>query len=445
MKANAVISGAMNNRAASSGFQTEMTRYRLGDVADVIVGYPFDGHKYSRDGVPVVRGENVTIGALRWDIKKCWIEDFPLADEYSLQDEDIVIGMDGSRVGRNRAQITMQDLPLLLAQRVACVRAKAGLYDQSFLYYQIFSQSFESYVNTIQSGSAVPHISQKQIEDFPVSGLDFTKQRVIGKFLSALDRKIALNRRKIATLEKMAKEIYDYWFVQYDFPDANGHPYKSSGGEMVYSPELKREIPKGWKVVDMRTVCDVVDCLHSKKPEFHIENQDEYLLTLENITRDGYVDLKKRFNISASDYQNWIKNIEIRENDFVITNAGRAGDVAMVPRGVKCAAGRNMTVIRPHAVNPYYLRSFFKSSYMDMQVKTGLEPGALFMNFNVHAIKKLRLLVPDTRVMDQSKPLLGTAVVEVERCLAEISLIESLRDFLLPLLMNGQVRIGGAA
>ena len=76
-------------------------------------------------------------------------------------------------------------------------------------------------------------------------------QKRIGDILSALDAKIELNNRINAELEKMAKTIYDYWFVQFDFPDANGKPYKSSGGKMVWSNELKREIPEGWEVLQL--------------------------------------------------------------------------------------------------------------------------------------------------------------------------------------------------
>ena len=87
-----------------------------------------------------------------------------------------------------------------------------------------------------------------------------TDQKQVAAFLSTIDRKIALNRKRIATLEAMAKEIYDYWFVQFDFPDAHGRPYKSSGGAMVYNPDLKREIPKGWEV---RPLADAVKELNS--------------------------------------------------------------------------------------------------------------------------------------------------------------------------------------
>lgn len=225
---------------------SKWVKCNLSSISTISTGFPFKGQLYTDSGIRVVRGENVTIGSLRWDSIKCWNTDLDKYDKYYLKEDDVVIGMDGSRVGKNRARINANQLPLLLAQRVACVRSNE-FSDQKFLYYLIFSDRFEEYVNRIQTGSSIPHISQKQIEDFPVYvPSDIDTQKCIGDFLFALDNKIEINNRINAELEAMAKTLYDYWFVQFDFPDANGKPYKTSGGKMVYNQVLKREIPEGW-------------------------------------------------------------------------------------------------------------------------------------------------------------------------------------------------------
>jgi len=168
--------------------------------------------------------------------------------------------MDGSKVGRNKARIKETDLPLLLAQRVACVRA-INDNDQVFLYYLINNPRFEDYVFRTQTGSSVPHISKTQIEDFQIPKLGYTNQQKIASILSDLDSKIELNNNINTELEAMAKTLYDYWFVQFDFPDANGNPYKTSGGEMVWSEELKREVPKEWEV---KKIGDLVEVKRGK-------------------------------------------------------------------------------------------------------------------------------------------------------------------------------------
>lgn len=190
--------------------------YKLSEVAYLFTGYPFDGHKYAKEGQRVVRGDNVTIGALRWDIDKDkrWNEPFERAEEYSLQDEDIVIGMDGSRVGRNRAQIKTEDLPLYLAQRVACVRNN-GKTLQKFLYYVLFSKSFENYIKSVYTGTSIPHVSLKQIGDFRLPVPNLSIQHSIAEVLGALDDKIKINCRINENLEQQAQALFNYYFIEH--------------------------------------------------------------------------------------------------------------------------------------------------------------------------------------------------------------------------------------
>lgn len=225
----------------------EWKEVRLGDVCNIITGFPFPGKKYSQKGVRVVRGDNVTIGNLRWDTEKDkrWNEPFDKTEYYSLQANDIVIGMDGSRVGKNKARIKGEDLPLLLAQRVACVRHNE-LAEQDYLYYNIFSKKFVDYVNSIHTGSAIPHISQKQIEDYKILLPNLETQRRIASILSSLDRKIELNNKINADLEEMAQAIFKNWFVDFE-------PFKD--GKFVDS-ELGM-IPEGWNVGTLGDFCNV--------------------------------------------------------------------------------------------------------------------------------------------------------------------------------------------
>ena len=124
--------------------------HRLDEVAEVFTGFPFKGEKYhDSEGTRVVRGENVTIGNLRWDTVKYWNEEFDEFEKYALDEGDIVIGMDGSRVGKNRAQIIANDLPLLLAQRVARIRTRKN-FDQNFLAHIIKSNVFEIQIPLVE-------------------------------------------------------------------------------------------------------------------------------------------------------------------------------------------------------------------------------------------------------------------------------------------------------
>lgn len=232
----------------------EWKTYKLCEVANLSTGFPFDGHKYAKEGQRVVRGDNVTIGELRWDTDKDkrWNEPFARAEEFSLQEGDIVIGMDGSRVGRNRAQIKADDLPLLLAQRVACVRHN-GKSLQKFLYYQIFSKNFENYIKSVHTGTSIPHVSLKQIGDFSFQVPDLSTQQRIAGILGSLDDKIELNRRINANLEAQAQALFRSWFV--DFEPFRDGPFVDS--------ELGK-IPQGWKVGNLLDIAELFD--YKRKP-----------------------------------------------------------------------------------------------------------------------------------------------------------------------------------
>lgn len=142
---------------------------KLEDIANQLMGFAFNGEQYVSDfGVTVLRGENVSERFLRWDNHKRWNEEItPRMEKCYLKENDIVIGMDGSKVGKNWAVVSKYDLPLLLAQRVSCLRGKKNEY-QNFIFYSMCVLDFENYVSQVQTGTSIPHISGQQIFDFPI-------------------------------------------------------------------------------------------------------------------------------------------------------------------------------------------------------------------------------------------------------------------------------------
>jgi type I restriction enzyme S subunit len=141
----------------------------LEEIASQKMGYAFDGEKYVADsGITVLRGENVSERFLRWDNRKKWNEKIiERMEKCYIQEHDVVIGMDGSKVGKNWAMVSRYDLPLLLAQRVSCLRSKIKSY-QNFVYYSMCVLDFVGYVSQVQTGTSIPHISGQQIFDFPI-------------------------------------------------------------------------------------------------------------------------------------------------------------------------------------------------------------------------------------------------------------------------------------
>ena len=137
------------------------------------------------------------------------------------------------------------------------VRTDPEKYDPYFILLFFRSSLFQKQCLSHGSGSAQPQLPISALKYISFPNIDIDHQRKVVSAASCIDKKIELNNRINAELEAMAKTLYDYWFVQFDFPDANGKPYKTSGGKMVYNPTLKREIPEGWEVAPLSSITRV--------------------------------------------------------------------------------------------------------------------------------------------------------------------------------------------
>ena len=198
----------------------EWPTVRLGDAADLLTGFPFKSDGYVSDSAAprLLRGDNIVQGRLRWDGVKRWPAETaaPMA-KFRLHEGDVVLAMDRPWIeaGLKFASIHREDLPALLVQRVARLRGGEGL-DTRFLKYVIGCRDFSDYVLSVQTGTAVPHISARQIEDYEFDLPPLDEQTAIASILGTLDDKIDLNRRMNATLEAMARALFRSWFVDFD-------------------------------------------------------------------------------------------------------------------------------------------------------------------------------------------------------------------------------------
>jgi type I restriction enzyme, S subunit len=176
---------------------------KLENITNQLMGFAFKGEQYTNDnGISVLRGENVSERFLRWDSHKRWNDEIiPRMERCFLKENDIVIGMDGSKVGKNWSVVSKYDLPLLLAQRVSCLRGKKSIY-QNFIFYSMCVIDFENYVSQVQTGTSIPHISGDQIFNFPIV---IAKDSIIEKFDNAVSRmtlhKSNLNQENMKLIE----------------------------------------------------------------------------------------------------------------------------------------------------------------------------------------------------------------------------------------------------
>lgn len=342
--------------------------------------------------------------------------------------------------GKTRGNTSILMIETTTNQACCNIVVNNDLADYRFLYYWL-KNNYEN-LRTLSAGVR-KNLNADDIKNFPFPQKSLPEQKKIAYVLSALDNKIELNSQICSELESMAKTLYDYWFVQFDFPNENGKPYRTSGGEMVWNEQLKREIPKGWEIKNIQEVCMIVDCLHSKKPDLSFESENYYLLQLDNLVDMGLLDLSNKYYVSANDYVIWTSKIEARCGDLVITNAGRVGDVARIPKGTVCGIGRNMTAIRAINIDPIFMYYFFASSDMKAQIKANTDKGSLFGSLNVRGIKQLIMAIPPEKseIINQFINVVRPIRENLEMLSLQSQELSILRDWLLPMLMNGQAQV----
>lgn len=220
---------------------TEWKEVALGDVADILVGYAYKSAQFSEQQTDtrLLRGVNIGQGSLDWGRTAWWPDPDP-DSRYQLADGDVVLAMDRPWIeaGLKRARIRDKDLPALLVQRVARLRGTTRA-RTSFIHHLTATERFSQYLQNIVTGATVPHISQSQIEAFPIRVPSLQEQDQICDVLDSIDDLIEKNRRRVEVLEEMARAVYREWFVHFRYPGHEDVP-------LVDSP--LGPIPDGWEV-----------------------------------------------------------------------------------------------------------------------------------------------------------------------------------------------------
>lgn len=291
---------------------------------------------------------------------------------------------------------------------------------------------FDRYARFMSHGSTRETFGWEEMcnTELPIPSIE--KQKEIVKEYNVLVNRIKLNNQFIQKLDETAQVIYKQWFVEFEFSDENGKPYKSNGGIMKFDEELGKEIPKEWEVSSIGEIANVIDCLHTKKPKNVEINTGFIMLQINNILNYGLLDLSEIFWINESDYKKWISRIEISEGDCIITNVGKDA-VARIPKGVKAALGRNMTGIRLKESFPYpaFLIQLLVSDSMRNEIEMKKDTGTILEALNVKNIPKLRFFKAPNNVMISFENIISTIRNKMEENQKQAKCLISIREIIL--------------
>jgi type I restriction enzyme S subunit len=265
-------------------------------------------------------------------------------------------------------------------------------------------------------------------------------QQKIAKVLSDLDAKIELNNNINAELEGMAKLLYDYWFMQFDFPDTNGKPYKSSGGKMVYNEQLKREIPEGW---EDGVLGDLGDIIGGSTPSKSKE---------ENFTQNGIPWITPK-DLSINSDKKFISRGEIDASDIGVKDAS----LKLMKKGTVLLSSRApigyLAIARNEVTTNQGFKSFvptkgYPTEFIYYTLKNALpyieqnSSGSTFKEVSGGVLKSIKTCLPKMSTIENYEIKVSSIFKKQDVLEKENQKLSELRDWLLPMLMNGQVTVG---
>ena len=315
---------------------------------------------------------------------------------------------------------------------VLVIQAKSSI-DSKFLYYSLFRDDFFNHMMNGSKGTKMPRGDKSQILRFQIPKIELTTQQKIASVLSALDSKIELNNRINAELEAMTKTLYDYWFVQFDFPDKNGKPYKTSGGKMVWNEELKREIPEGWEV---KTLSEITAVSNESVNPLDFPNKEFKYYSIPGFDESGTFKIEKGFEIKSNKYS-------IKSTDVLVSKLNPwFSRVIYATDNSDLISSTEFVVWRTDnfAIKNYMYMIAKDSSFVTFCTKSASGTSNSHKRVNPTVMMKYKIVFNDT-IATLFGNTLGSSIKMLAKNKIENQKLTELRDWLLPMLMNGQVKV----
>ena len=418
-----------------------MRKCKLGDLFEIKQGFAFKSEKYLSSGefVLCTLGNISADNNFKYDLSKANYYPDEFSHSFILDEGDLIIPLTEQAVGLfgNTAFVPhTEGFKFVLNQRVGKVIPKKDKADKHYLHYLLSTELVRNQIEATATGTSQRNTSPEKIYDVTVWVPNIEQQRKIGKTLFDMERKENCNNRINDNLQQMAKTIYDYWFTQFDFTNEDGKPYRSSGGQMVWNDELKREIPVGWSSASIvkNSLSTVI------KPGVDFFDRKEYLATaevngtsistgsiVEYATRESRANMQPTVNsVWFAKMKNSVKHLYLNAEmqpliDSTILSTGFCG--------IQCTE-----------LSFEFIASFIESSYFET-IKDILAHGATQEAVNNEDMDAIRFAVPTDNILTKYHEATRGMYAQISKNICENRKLTALRDWLLPMLMNGQATV----
>ena len=413
----------------------ELKKYKLADIAKIEIS---GVDKKTIEGETPVRLCNFVDVYYNWAITKEKAKSFMVASAKQTEIDKCSIGK--GMVAITKDSETRDDIGVatyiaddfeyvLLGYHCALITPNPAIVDGKYLNAFMHTRYIQKYFENNASGSGQRYtLSNDTIGNIPVLIPSIEEQRTIGKVLADIDRKIELNKLINDNLEEMAKQLYDYWFVQFDFPNEEGKPYKSSGGAMVWNEKLKRKIPQGWS---NGILSDVANITMGQSPDGSSYNEDgEGIIFYQGSTDFGlrFPDIRQ-YTTSPSRYAN--------KGDILMSVRAPVGALNIANND--CCIGRGLSALSSKIgsmTHLYYLMNDFRLKFEGMN-----SAGTTFGSITKNELFSLPVIIPTKSVISEFEQVCEPIFYKQMIIGEEINALTKQRDELLPLLMNGQASV----
>ena len=272
---------------------------------------------------------------------------------------------------------------------------------------------------------------------------DYEEQVKIGDMLYNLERKMRINNRINDNLQQMAKTIYDYWFTQFDFPNEDGKPYRSSGGQMVWNEMLKKEIPDGWICSKMEKAIDGIRTGLNPRDNFKLGGGNINYITVKNLRSDGVLDFSGCDTIDEVARQIVHRRSDVSIGDILFASIAPLGRCYLVQEAPEdWDINESVFSIRCNnaSVSPEYLYMHLQSETF-IKESTACSTGSIFKGIRINSLMDSKIIIPPMRVIENFSEEVRSLFALQNKLNKETKNLIQLRDWLLPMLMNGQALI----
>lgn len=426
----------------------ELKKYKLADIANIEIS---GVDKKTIEGETPVRLCNFVDVYYNWAITKEKAKSFMLASAKQTEIDKCSIGK--GMVAITKDSETRDDIGIatyiaddfedvILGYHCALITPNPAIVDGKYLNAFMHTRYIQKYFENNASGSGQRYtLSNDTIGNIPVLLPSIEVQHTIGKMLSDIDRKIELNKQINDNLEAMAKQLYDYWFVQFDFPNEVGKPYKSSGGAMVWNDKLKREIPQGWSVLSVNDIAASVRGVSYAKEDMVDSNNGVLVLRGNNI-QDNHLIYDSNVAYIPSSFVS--EEQRIRPLDIIMTMSSGSkehiGKSAMFQFASEDTFGAFLTKFTAKEHCAYLLFNLFNSQYFKAKIKS-IACGTGINNLTNQTFDEIYIVMPEDKLLlefDKRQSQIFAEIGLIEKSNVELT---KQCDELLPLLMNGQASV----